>query len=94
MTMPTIDGFEGPQDTAPPEPDLPVQISYENFMHEYDQRASMMFSQLMRENAEVRAQARQLMFERDALAAEAEAAKAALKEFMLVRQEQMKAEGE
>lgn len=91
MTMPTIDGFEGTQDT-PPQPDLPVQISYENFMHEYDQRASMMFSQLMRENAEVRAQARQLMFERDALAAEAEAAKAALKEF--IEQQTTKTEGE
>ena len=80
MTMP-IDGFEMPTGEMPTQ-DLPVGISYENFMRQYDGRASLMFSQLMRENAELRAQAQQLLFERDAARAEAEAAKAALKDFV------------
>lgn len=80
MTLP-IDGFGMPENDAPPL-ELPVQITYENFMTQYDGRASALFSQFLRENAEIRAQAQQLMFERDAARAEAEAAKVALKEFM------------
>ena len=81
MSIP-IDGFDDAPEVEPTQNELSVPISYENFVAQYDARASAFFSQFLREIAEVRAQAQQLLHERDAALAEAAAAKAVLKDFM------------
>lgn len=79
--MTQIDGFNDVQ-PAPKKQELDVEIGYENFVTQLQGRMSQVFTDLMTENAEIRAQAWQLKHERDAARAETEAAKAALKEFM------------
>jgi hypothetical protein len=81
MTQTTIDGFDEPIG-GPDKVDIPVEIGYENFVTQLQGRMAQVFTELMTENAHIRAQAQQLVFDRDAAHAERDAAKQALEEFM------------
>jgi hypothetical protein len=79
-----IDGFDNTEDTpAPQKEELEVEISYEGFVRQLQGRMAQVFTELMTENAQIRAQAQQLVHDRDAACAERDAAKKALEDFML-----------
>jgi len=79
MSQQAIDGFDEPltTDNGPAAPTtVNVEISYENLVTQLQQRMAQVFTALMTENAELRAQLQQLWTERNAALAKAEAAEA------------------